>query len=44
MPGAFIAKRLTDGLAAKSHTAILDGVVVFGGLLLAWQGFRAMAA
>ena len=38
VPGAFIAKRLTDGLGAKSHAAILDAVVVVGGLLLVWQG------
>jgi uncharacterized membrane protein YfcA len=40
LPGAFVAKRLTDGLSAKSHTALLDVVVVIGGLALIWQGLR----
>jgi uncharacterized membrane protein YfcA len=44
LPGAFIAKRLTDGLSAKSHTAILDAVVVVGGLLLIAQGVRTLLA
>ena len=43
VPGAFIARRLSEGLDAKSHAAILDGVVVFGGLMLAAQGVRALA-
>ena len=41
-PGAFIARRIGDRIDAKSHLAILDGVVVFGGMLLAYQGAREM--
>ncbi len=39
-PGAFVARRLTDGLAAKWHVLILDAVVVLGGLLLIAQAVR----
>ena len=44
LPGAFIAKRLTDGLSARSHTALLDAVVVIGGLALIAQGVRTIFA
>lgn len=40
-PGAFIAKRLSFRLSSSVHTAILDGVVVLGGVMLVVQGFRA---
>ncbi|WP_378943531.1 TSUP family transporter [Mesorhizobium sp. ANAO-SY3R2] len=39
-PGAFVAKRLTSGLTNRAHIAILDVVVVAGGLLLIVQGLR----
>ena len=39
MPGAFIARRLTDQLSLKAHTAILDAVVVLGGVILIVEGF-----
>lgn len=41
-PGAFIAKRLVGKLSLNTHTAILDGVVVFGGLLLVLQGVQTL--
>ncbi len=34
VPGAFIAKRILDRLPVKVHTALLDGVVVAGGLAM----------
>jgi uncharacterized protein len=40
LPGAFIAKRLTQKLTLTMHTAILDGVVVAGGALLILQALR----
>ncbi|MEO5322271.1 TSUP family transporter [Mesorhizobium sp. CC13] len=39
-PGAFVARRLTSGLTNSAHIAILDAVVVCGGLLLIVQGLR----
>jgi uncharacterized membrane protein YfcA len=42
LPGAFIAKRLTDGLSTKSHTTLLDGVVILGGVVLIVQGLRTL--
>jgi uncharacterized membrane protein YfcA len=41
-PGAFIAKRLTEQLTIRQHTAILDTVVVVGGLVLIAQGLRGV--
>jgi uncharacterized membrane protein YfcA len=40
-PGAFIARRLTEQLTVRQHTAILDAVVVLGGLVLIAQGMQA---
>jgi uncharacterized membrane protein YfcA len=40
-PGAFIAKRLASGLSNRAHIAILDAVVVVGGVLLIAQGLRS---
>lgn len=40
MPGAFIARRLTQGLSVRAHAWILDGVVVIGGLVLIGQALR----
>jgi uncharacterized protein len=42
LPGAFLAKRLTRGLSHATHAIILDGVVVFDGLLLIMQGSQAL--
>jgi uncharacterized protein len=39
LPGAFIARRLSQHLSLKAHTAILDAVVILGGSLLVVQGF-----
>jgi uncharacterized membrane protein YfcA len=44
VPGAFVAKRLTDKLSLKAHTRILDAVVLIGGALLVWQGVRTLLA
>lgn len=43
VPGAFLAKRLTAGLSLAAHAWILDGVVLFGGLLLVVQASRSLA-
>lgn len=40
LPGAFIARRLTRRMSLTTHTRILDGVVVIGGLLLMVQALR----
>lgn len=42
-PGAFIARRLTERLTLQQHTAILDAVVVLGGLVLVAQGVSGRA-
>ena len=34
LPGAFIARRLADQLSLKAHTAILDAVVILGGVVM----------
>lgn len=39
-PGAFLAKRLTKRLSNRAHVAVLDGVVILGGLLLVVQSLR----
>jgi uncharacterized membrane protein YfcA len=41
-PGAFIAKRIAERLTLRQHIAILDTVVVIGGLVLIWQGLRGV--
>jgi hypothetical protein len=33
-PGAFLAKRIVDTLPVHVHTAVLDAVVVFGGVAM----------
>lgn len=40
MPGAFVAKILVERMPVHVHTAILDTVVLFGGLALIVGGFR----
>lgn len=42
IPGAFVAKRFTRYLPDRTHTVVLDCVVVFGGLLLVVQSLRAL--
>lgn len=42
LPGPFLAKRFTRNISHAAHAMILDGVVVFGGLLLVGQGVRAL--
>ena len=42
LPGAFLAKRMTRGISTKAHAAILDGVVILGGLFLVAQSLRAL--
>jgi uncharacterized membrane protein YfcA len=40
-PGAFLAKALVERLPVHVHTAILDAVVITGGLLMVLGAFRA---
>jgi uncharacterized membrane protein YfcA len=40
-PGAFLAKALVERLPVHVHTAILDAVVIIGGLLMVLGAFRA---
>jgi uncharacterized membrane protein YfcA len=40
-PGAFLAKAIVDRLPIHVHTAILDAVVMTGGLLMIVGAFRA---
>lgn len=42
VPGTFLAKRLSRRLSLRSHSLILDGVVVLGGLLLVIEGGSAL--
>jgi uncharacterized membrane protein YfcA len=44
LPGAFLAKRLTHGLSHASHATVLDAVVIIGGALLMFEGFRSLIA
>ena len=39
-PGAFVAKRLALRMGDGAQTAILDGAVTVGGLLLVWEALR----
>jgi uncharacterized membrane protein YfcA len=39
-PGAFLAKAIVDRLPIHVHTAILDAVVICGGLLMIFGAFR----
>jgi uncharacterized membrane protein YfcA len=39
-PGAFLAKRIVDRLPLRVHTALLDAVVLVGGLLMIAGAFR----
>ncbi len=37
MPGAFLAKALVDRMPVRVHTAILDAVVLFGGVFMVFN-------
>ena len=37
-PGAFIARRIAYRLTLRAHTAVLDAIVVLGGVVLIVQG------
>ncbi|BAT58909.1 sulfite exporter TauE/SafE [Variibacter gotjawalensis] len=39
VPGAFIAKALVERMPVRVHTAILDGVIIIGGVFLMWNAF-----
>ena len=39
-PGAFLAKRIVEGLPVRLHTAMLDAVVIGGGAMLIFGAFR----
>jgi uncharacterized membrane protein YfcA len=40
LPGAFLAKAFVEGMPVHVHTAILDAVVLLGGLFLVWGALR----
>jgi uncharacterized protein len=40
MPGAFIARRLLTLIPARIHTAVMEAVVVLGGVGFLWRGWR----
>jgi uncharacterized membrane protein YfcA len=40
LPGAFLAKAFVERMPLHVHTAILDAVVLFGGVFLIWGALR----
>ena len=40
LPGAFLAKAFVERMPVHVHTAILDVVVLFGGIFLVWGALR----
>ena len=40
LPGAFLAKAFVERMPIHVHTAILDAVVLFGGVFLVWGALR----
>jgi len=40
LPGAFLAKTFVERMPVHMHTAILDAVVLFGGVFLVWGALR----
>jgi hypothetical protein len=40
IPGAFLAKGFVERMPLHVHTAILDAVVLLGGVFLLWGAFR----
>jgi uncharacterized protein len=39
-PGAFIARAIVRRMPIRIHTAMMDAIVVFGGVTFFWQAFR----
>jgi len=40
LPGAFLAKAFVERMPVHVHTAILDAVVLLGGIFLVWGALR----
>jgi uncharacterized protein len=40
VPGAFISRAILHALPVRVHAALMDGVVIVGGLTLLWRGIR----
>jgi hypothetical protein len=40
LPGAFLAKAFVQRMPVHVHTAILDAVVLLGGVFLVWGALR----
>jgi hypothetical protein len=40
MPGAFAARAILKALPVKVHAALMDAVILAGGLGLLWRGVR----
>src|SRR5215831_811277 len=40
LPGVFLAKAFVERMPVRVHTAILDAVVLFGGVFLVWGALR----
>jgi hypothetical protein len=40
LPGAFLAKAFVQHMPVHVHTAILDAVVLLGGVFLVWGALR----
>ena len=40
LPGAFLAKAFVERMPGHVHTAILDAVVLLGGVFLVWGALR----
>jgi uncharacterized membrane protein YfcA len=41
IPGAFVARRIAYRLTTRAHIAVLDAVVIVGGVILVVQGLRS---
>lgn len=42
LPGSWLASRLVHKLGAKLHIAVIELLIVIGGLSILVQGFRAL--
>jgi hypothetical protein len=40
LPGAFLAKAFVERMPVHIHTAILDVVVIAGGVMMVWAAVR----
>jgi hypothetical protein len=40
LPGAFLAKAFVERMPVHIHTAILDAVVIAGGIMMIWAAMR----